>query len=80
MTGRSRRIARLEVLLHRADVDADGCAVVHIPWNTSQADYDTACAMAVAEQSRRPRVAVFLPGKAPTSELWVQWVTTIKEY
>jgi hypothetical protein len=78
MTGRSRRIARLEVLLHRADVDADGCAVVHIPWNTLQADYDTACTMAVAEQSRSPRVAVFLSSKAPTSEQWAQWAIAIE--
>jgi hypothetical protein len=72
---------RLERLLRELDAhDGQRCAVVHIPWHTSQADYDTACAMAIAEQSRSPRVAVFLPGKAPTSELWVQWVTTIKKY
>jgi hypothetical protein len=78
MTGRSRRISRLELLLHRADVDADGCAVVHIPWNTAQADYDTACAMAIAEQSHSPRVVAILPGKAPTAALWAQWATAIE--
>ena len=78
MTGQGRRIARLEMLLHRADVNVQRYAVVHIPWNTSQADYDTACAMAIAEQARSPRTVVIAPGKAPTSELWAQWANEVK--
>jgi hypothetical protein len=42
MASGSRR--RLERLLRKLDAhDVQRCAVVHIPWHTSQADYDTAC-------------------------------------
>ena len=77
MASGSRR--RLERLLRKLDAhDVQRCAVVHIPWHTSQADYDTACAMAIAEQSHSPRVVVILPGKAPTTALWAQWATAIE--
>ena len=69
----------LERLLRKLDAhDVQRCAVVHIPWHTSQADYDTACAMAIAEQARSPRTVVIAPGKAPTSELWAQWANEVK--
>jgi hypothetical protein len=78
MTSRHRRLSKIELFLHRVELDAQRCAVVHIPWHTSQADYDTACAMAIAERAHSPRVAVFLPGKAPTAALWAQWATAIE--
>jgi hypothetical protein len=75
----SGKRARLERLLRELDAhDVQRCAMVYIPWHTSQADYDTACAMVIAKHSHSPRIVVILPGKAPTSEQWAQWTTTIE--